>query len=113
METRWGTFTDPWTHQPQPKCGFVIVGSDGTISSWDYADHVMIQTRARPEAHAYPADTATAPDRGPIEHLLHAFATGTALRGPLDPAIARTGQRIVDTAFQSAKEGRTLPLVGG
>ncbi len=21
FETRWGTFTDPWTHQPQPKCG--------------------------------------------------------------------------------------------
>lgn len=22
FESRWGTFTDPWTHQPQPKCGF-------------------------------------------------------------------------------------------
>ena len=33
FETRWGTFTDPWTHQPQPKCGFVVVGSEGTISS--------------------------------------------------------------------------------
>jgi predicted dehydrogenase len=27
FETRWGTFTDPWKLQPQPKCGFVIVGS--------------------------------------------------------------------------------------
>ena len=27
FETRWGTFTDPWTHQPQPKCGFVVVGT--------------------------------------------------------------------------------------
>ena len=26
FETRWGTFTDPWTIQPQPKCGFVIAG---------------------------------------------------------------------------------------
>src|SRR5438477_4539458 len=33
FETRWGTFTDPWTTQPQPKCGFVIAGTDGTISS--------------------------------------------------------------------------------
>ena len=49
METRWGTFTDPWTHQPQPKCGFVFVGSDGTISSYDYEDHVTVQTRARPD----------------------------------------------------------------
>ena len=51
METRWGTFTDPWTHQPQPHCGFVIVGSNGTIASWDYADHVTLQTRAAPAAH--------------------------------------------------------------
>ena len=112
METRWGTFTDPWTHQPQPHCGFVIVGSDGTITSWDYADHVTLQTRARPAAHPIPVDRASAPDRGPIEHILHAFATGGPLRGPLAPAIARTGQRIVDTAFLSAKVGRTLPLIG-
>ena len=31
FETRWGTFTDPWIHQPQPKCGFVIRGSDGGV----------------------------------------------------------------------------------
>jgi glucose-fructose oxidoreductase len=112
METRWGTFTDPWTHQPQPNCGFVVVGSDGTIASSDYADHITLQTRAQPQAHPVPVDRATAPHRGPIEHILHAFATGGALRGPLDPAIARIGQRIVDTAFHSARVGRTLPLIG-
>jgi hypothetical protein len=41
FETRWGTFTDPWTHQPQPKCGFVIVGSLGTISSFDFEPAVL------------------------------------------------------------------------
>jgi glucose-fructose oxidoreductase len=112
METRWGTFSDPWTRQPQPKCGFVVVGSEGTLSSYDFEDHVTLQTRARPEAHAVPNDPVAAPDRGPVEHVLHAFATGGKLRGPLDPAIARVGQRIVDTAFASAKAGRTLPLVG-
>jgi predicted dehydrogenase len=112
METRWGTFTDPWTIQPQPRCGFVLVGSDGTIASWDYDDHVTVQTRDRPEAHAIPAPPMQAPNRGPIEHLLHVFASGAPLHPPLDPAIARTGQRIVDTAFASAKAGRTLPLVG-
>jgi glucose-fructose oxidoreductase len=112
METRWGTFSDPWTRQPQPKCGFVVVGSEGTLSSYDFEDHVTLQTRARPEAHAVPNDPVAAPDRGPVEHVLHAFATGGKLRGPLDPAIARVGQRIVDTAFASAKAGRVLPLVG-
>ena len=33
FETRWGTFTDPWNIQPQPRCGFVIAGTEGTISS--------------------------------------------------------------------------------
>lgn len=112
METRWGTFTDPWVTQPQPKCGFVVVGTDGTITSWDYDAHVTVQTRDDPVAHDIPADPVAAPDRGAIEHVLHAFSTGGALRGPLDPAIARIGQRIVDTAFAAAREGRTLPLVG-
>ena len=26
METRWGTFTDPWKYQPQPTCGFTFIG---------------------------------------------------------------------------------------
>ena len=47
FETRWGTFTDPWTQQPQPKCGFVLVGTDGTISSYDYDDHVTCRRGRR------------------------------------------------------------------
>lgn len=112
MQTRWGTFSDPWVLQPQPRCGFVLVGSAGTISSWDYDAHVTLQTRAHPQPVQVAVDELKAPMRAPIEHVLHVFATGGALHGPLDPAIARTGQRIVDTAFASAKAGRTLPLVG-
>ncbi|NCT11378.1 MAG: Gfo/Idh/MocA family oxidoreductase [Rhodobacterales bacterium] len=111
METRWGTLTDPWTQQPQPKCGFVLVGSHGTISSYDFEPHVTVQTRAAPTPVQVPNDPVTAPDRGPVEHVLHAFATGGALRGPLDPVIARVGQQIVDTAHASARAGRTLPLM--
>ena len=32
FETRWGTFTDPWIIQPQPKCGFVILGTEGSVA---------------------------------------------------------------------------------
>lgn len=112
METRWGTFTDPWTLQPQPRCGFVLVGSDGTISSGDYDDYVTVQTRARPAAHPVAVDVLAAPNRAPVEHVLHAFATGAPVHGALDLGIARLGQRIVDTAFASAQAGRTLPLIG-
>jgi glucose-fructose oxidoreductase len=112
METRWGTFTDPWTIQPQPKCGFVLVGTEGTISSWDYEDHVTVQTRAEPRPILVPNDPQAAPRRGPVEYLLHCVETGDPVTGPLDPAVSRIGQRVVDTAAASARAGRTLPLIG-
>jgi predicted dehydrogenase len=111
METRWGTFTDPWVIQPQPGCGFILVGTEGTIASWDYADHVTVQTRTNPAPHPIPADPLPVGGRNPIEYVLHCIATGQPLTGPLDPAVSLTGQRIVDTAALSAREKRTLPLV--
>lgn len=111
METRWGTFTDPWTTQPQPTCGFTFVGTDGTIASPDYAGHVTIQTRARPERHEIPADPLPDGERNAIEYVLGCIERGTPVAGPLDPALCLTAQRIVDTAAQSAAEKRTLDLL--
>lgn len=111
METRWGTFTDPWTIQPQPKCGFVFVGTEGTISSYDYEDHLTVQTRAQPEPHTVPADSLTEGQRNPIEYLLGCLERGAPAGGPLAPDLCLTAQRIVDTAVQSAAEKRTLSLL--
>jgi predicted dehydrogenase len=111
METRWGTFTDPWVIQPQPKCGFILVGTEGTIASWDYADQLMVQTRANPEPHPIAAEPLPAGERNAIEYVLGRIAGGKPLEGPLDPAVSLIGQRIVDTAAQSAREKRTLALV--
>ena len=111
METRWGTFTDPWTIQPQPHCGFVFVGSDGTIQSRDYADHVTVQTRARPEPHAIAAEPLPVGLRHGIEYMISCIRTGTPITGPLDPVVSLTGQRIVDTAARSAAQKRTLALL--
>lgn len=111
METRWGTFTDPWTVQPQPTCGFVFVGSDGTISSPDYASHVTVQTRARPERHEIAADPLPVGERNAIEYVLGRIARSQPIEGPLDPNLCLTAQRIVDTALRSADEKRTLELL--
>ena len=110
METRWGTFTDPWSIQPQPTCGFTFVGTDGTISSPDYASHVTVQTRDRPERHDIPADPLPEGKRNAIEYVLDCIRRGAAVEGPLDPVLCLTAQRIVDTAVQSAREKRTLEL---
>ena len=61
FETRWGTFTDPWTLQPQPKCGFVLKGSEGTISSYDYEETVRVQTHSSPEGYEQPVDQLLQP----------------------------------------------------
>lgn len=110
FETRWGTFTDPWTHQPQPRCGFVLVGRDGTISSYDYAQTVRVQTRQRPEGFEVPSDVPAAPLRNPIEYVLSCVETGEPLEGPLSPEASRVGQQIVDSAVLSAREKRTVRL---
>jgi glucose-fructose oxidoreductase len=111
FETRWGTFTDPWTEQPQPKCGFVICGTEGTISAYDYAKRVRVQTRAFPERRKWTVDEVRPPFQNPIQYLLHVIDGGDFLRDPLHPEIARIGQQIVDSAVLSAKENRTVKLV--
>lgn len=110
-ETRWGTFTDPWTHQPQPKCGIVIDGTDGTISCYDSERSIRVQTRRRPEGFEMNVDALVAPNRNPIEHVIHHLETGAPLIGPLTVEISRIGQQIVETAHCSAQEKRTLKLL--
>lgn len=110
-ETRWGTFTDPWTLQPQPKCGFVVVGTAGTISSYDYEHVIRLQTKERPDIHEVPVDAVLAPYDNPINYLLHCLATGEAITGPLSPQLSRIGQQIVDTAVLSAREKRAVALL--
>ena len=111
METRWGTFTDPWTIQPQPTCGFTFVGTDGTIASPDYATHVTVQTRANPQRHDIPANPLAEGERNAIEYVLDCLERAEPVAGPLEAQLCLTAQRIVDTAARSALEKRTLDLV--
>ena len=111
LETRWGTFTDPWKIQPQPTCGFTFVGTDGTISSPDYASHVTVQTRSNPERHEIPVDPLPEGERNAIEYVVGRLQAGSPIEGPLDPALCLTAQRIVDTAARSAAEKKTLELI--
>ena len=111
METRWGTLTDPWTIQTQPQCGFVFVGTEGSICSPDYSKSVTVQTRQKPEATILPVDVVPQGRRNPIEYVLGCIAKGERITGPLDPELCLIAQRIVDTAAQSAREKRTLALI--
>jgi predicted dehydrogenase len=111
FETRWGTYTDPWSHQPQPKCGFVLVGSEGTISSYDYESTIRVQDVNHPGGIDFPVDEIVYPNQNVVQYFVDCLTHNHPIEGPLSPALSRLGQRIVDTAYQSAKEKRTLPLV--
>jgi glucose-fructose oxidoreductase len=112
FETRWGTFTDPWTQQPQPKCGFVIRGTEGTISSYDYEASIFVQTRDQPEGYHQPVDNFPEGESNGIEYSLSRIEAGLPIEGPLSPTLARIGQQIVDSAIRSSEEGRTVKLEG-
>ncbi len=111
FETRWGTFTDPWTHQPQPKCGFVIVGTEGTISSYDYEDTVRLQDRRYPEGRQIPVDAIPAAERNPVAYIIDCLQRSRPVEGAVSTAISRIGQQIVDTAYESARQKKTLRLL--
>ncbi len=108
FETRWGTFTDPWTHQPQPKCGYVVHGTGGTISSYDYEKNVRVQTGDCPEGYDHPVDELPEGERNGVEYSLNRLGSGQPIEGPLSPAISRIGQQIIDSAILSAAEKRTV-----
>lgn len=110
FETRWGTFTDPWTIQPQPRCGFVVAGTEGTVSTYDYDDFVTLQTRKKPEPHRVDAPATKPPHQNPVQYLIHCLEKEVPLEGPVSLKISRTGQEIVDAAVRSAKSKRTIRL---
>jgi glucose-fructose oxidoreductase len=110
FETRWGMFTDPWIIQPQPRCGFVILGTDGTVSSYDYDDYVTVQTRRKPVPHRIAAPAPKAPNQNPVQYLLDRLDKGAPLEGPVSLKISRIGQEIVDAAVKSAKLKRSVRL---
>jgi len=110
FETRWGTRCDPWTHQPQPKCGFVIVGREGSIASYDFEKSVRLATSADPAGRDVPVDRLFPPRQNPVQYFIDCIASGRSVGGPLSPEISRAGQRIVDSAVLSAAHKHTVRL---
>ena len=110
FETRWGTISDPWTQQPLPKCGFVLVGRNGGIASYDYDDHVTLQLR-RGTPEVVPVDEPTPGRRGAIDYMIERIRRDLPIDGPLAPEFCLIGQRMIDTALASARSKRTQLLL--
>jgi predicted dehydrogenase len=110
FQTRWGTFTDPWTHQPAPRCGFVVVGTEGTITSWDYDDHVALQTQENPEGIKVAVDVIPDHEQSGIANLVWCLSNDLPLYGPLSAETSLAGQRIIEAAVRSVEAGTTVLL---
>ncbi len=110
FETRWGTFTDPWTIQPQPRCGFVVAGTEGTVSTYDYDDYVTVQTRRNPKPHPVAALAPKPPHQNPVQYQIDCLEKEVPLEGPVSLEISRIGQEIVDAAVRSARLKKTVRL---
>ncbi|MCM2370109.1 Gfo/Idh/MocA family protein [Aporhodopirellula aestuarii] len=112
FETRWGTYTDPWTHQPQPPCGFVLIGTRGTISSYDYDTRIKWQNEWCDSGEWIDTNEILSPFHNPVQYMVDVIRSGAPIAGPLSVEISRIGQQIVDSALLSAEQKRTVPLVG-
>ncbi|MEO7586690.1 MAG: Gfo/Idh/MocA family oxidoreductase [Arachnia sp.] len=108
FETRWGTFTDPWTTQPQPKCGFIINGSAGSIASWDYEDEVTLHSQGG--VQVIPADEIAPEDASALANVIAHLRDGRPLDQPLTLETTSAGHAIIEAAVRSAQTGRRIDL---
>lgn len=105
FQTRWGTFSDPWDVQPYPRCGFVVVGEQGTILSEDYAEVLKVQTADEPSPRDVSVDEQSLATSGGLAFLVDRLERGLPVDGPSSWEISRAGQVIVDAAVASARTG--------
>ncbi|MHC5794698.1 Gfo/Idh/MocA family protein [Lacisediminihabitans sp. FW035] len=112
FQTKWGTFSNPWDAHNAPACGFVVVGTGGTISSRDFAPEVFVQTVANPAAVGIPVDVPRIDQTGALAHVIHCLDNGLVPSGPSSKELSRKGQQIVDTAIKAVATGTTTDLLG-
>lgn len=111
FRTSWETISDPWEHQPTPRCGFEVRGERGAIRSYDYDDAVTVQTTEDPAGRRVKVDELSSPLTGAIEYFLHCIKDEQSIEfGPLSAQLNRDSQRIVDAARRSADIGETVSL---
>jgi glucose-fructose oxidoreductase len=89
----------------------VLVGTEGTLSSYDYEPTVRLQNAEHPDGRDLPVDRLMPPRQNPVQYLVDRIENDLPVEGPLGLEICRIGQQIVDTARRSAREKRTLPLI--
>ncbi|AGN00081.1 oxidoreductase domain-containing protein [Salinarchaeum sp. Harcht-Bsk1] len=111
FQTSWRMPTNPWEIEPQPMKGYVVVGTEGSISTVERGVEIRVQTDDEPEG--YEVEPSPLPDRfrNLIYYIVNRLETGEDPEGPCDPEFCREAHRIVETAKRSAQAGERVALV--
>ncbi|MBN3499857.1 Gfo/Idh/MocA family protein [Arthrobacter pascens] len=110
FETRWGTLSDPWSLQPSPRCGFVITGATGSITSWDYDVEVTLTRGNGSAPERIGVDEIALEDRTALANVVAHLRTSRPLDSPLSAATSRIGHAIVEAAVRGAETGQRVRL---
>ncbi|HCM1552948.1 TPA: Gfo/Idh/MocA family oxidoreductase [Vibrio parahaemolyticus] len=108
FETRWDMLSNPWEEQPLPKTGFIVVGTEGTIASFDYAEQVEVMLREGKQHLNIPVDDIQAPHQDFCQYLIHCLENDIEIEGPISTETSRIGQAIVTAAELSIEERKTI-----
>jgi glucose-fructose oxidoreductase len=109
-ETTWERHSEYLGDSPDPKGGYVVVGTEGTLSTQG-VDGIRVQNEEFPEGTVLEPAPVEYPHENVVQYLIHCLETGEPLAGPTDPATSRTAQRVLETARRSAEAGERLSLV--
>ena len=110
FETRWGTHSDPWSIQPSPRCGFVVTGTTGSITSWDYEPHVTVNRGNEVQPVLVPSDVPAPEDSNALANLIAHLQDGRALDEPMSSKTSRLGQLIFEASLRSDELKRRVGL---
>lgn len=110
FETRWDMLSNPWEEQPLPKTGFILVGTQGTIASYDYAEAVEVQLRKDKERLEIEVDTLQAPHQNFCQYLIYCIENNLEVEGPISAKTSKIGQMIVTAAEMSIEQRRTVAV---
>jgi glucose-fructose oxidoreductase len=109
-ETTWERHREYLGDSPDPKGGYVVVGTEGTLSTRG-VDGIRVQSPDHPDGTVVDPQPVEYPHENVIQYLIHCLEEDEPLEGPTAPSTSRKAQRILDTARRSADAGERQSLI--
>jgi glucose-fructose oxidoreductase len=96
---------------PDPKSGYVVVGTEGTISTRIPESGYRLRNGANPDGTIVDPEPVEKPYQNAVQYVIDRLESDRAFEGPTGPPMSRKAQQIMETARVSIEEGRRVPLI--